>query len=126
MSILKPAPLTQAAFAAFGDVIEMAGHDPITINQGYAQRFNDLAGVDVSMEGGTTNVSLLASRGKGPRHHARSAIHSAVRPSFPCRTARGWYLSVLTFTMRPAIAPSRPAGAKASTMRAMYGTTHCW
>ncbi len=59
MSILKPAPLTQAAFAAFGDVIEMAGHDPITINQGYAQRFNDLAGVDVSMEGGTTNVSLF-------------------------------------------------------------------
>lgn len=56
---LKPTPLTAEAFAPFGDVIEMTGREPITINQGYAQRFNDLANVDVAREGGSTNVSLF-------------------------------------------------------------------
>jgi ureidoglycolate lyase len=59
MRLLSPAPLTREAFAPFGDVIEMEGSASITINQGFAQRFNDLAHVDVSMEGGATNVSLF-------------------------------------------------------------------
>jgi ureidoglycolate lyase len=59
MRLLRPEPLTRPAFMPFGDVIEMAGSSPITINQGFAQRFNDLAHVDVAMEGGSTNVSLF-------------------------------------------------------------------
>ena len=57
--MLRPEPLTRASFAAFGDVIEMEGASHVTINQGFAQRFNDLAQVDVSLEGGATNVSLF-------------------------------------------------------------------
>lgn len=59
MRVIRPEPLTREAFRPFGDVIEMEGTDPITINQGFAQRFNDLAYVDVGTEGGTTNVSLF-------------------------------------------------------------------
>ena len=59
MRLLSPAPLTREAFAPFGDVVEMEGSAPITINQGFAQRFNDLAHVDVTMESGSTNVSLF-------------------------------------------------------------------
>ena len=59
MRLLSPAPLTREAFAPFGDVVEMEGSASITINQGFAQRFNDLAHVDVTMEGGATNVSLF-------------------------------------------------------------------
>ena len=59
MRVVTPEPLTQAAFAQYGEVIDMAGHDSITINQGFAQRFNDLANADVTLEGGTTNVSLF-------------------------------------------------------------------
>jgi ureidoglycolate lyase len=59
MRLLKPLPLSATAFADFGDVIEMEGHASISINQGFAQRFNDLAGIDVAMEAGTTNVSLF-------------------------------------------------------------------
>ena len=59
MRLLSPAPLTREAFAPFGDVIEMEGSASITINQGFAQRFNDLSHVDVAMEGGATNVSLF-------------------------------------------------------------------
>jgi ureidoglycolate lyase len=59
MRHLSTTPLTRAAFAPFGDVIETEGSASITINQGFARRFNDLAPVDVAMEGGATNVSLF-------------------------------------------------------------------
>lgn len=59
MRLLKPERLTRQAFRPFGDVIEMDGRDHFTINQGFAERFNDLASVDVTSEGGTTNVSLF-------------------------------------------------------------------
>lgn len=58
MRLLRPEPLTAEAFAIFGDVVDMAGGKPITINQGFAKRFSDLAAVDVGMDGGSTNVSL--------------------------------------------------------------------
>jgi ureidoglycolate lyase len=59
MRVLRPEPLTAKAFAPFGDVIAMEGAPPFTINQGFAERFNDLANVDVAIEGGSTNVSLV-------------------------------------------------------------------
>lgn len=62
MRNLKPQPLTREAFAPFGGVIEQEGSAPISINQGFAQRFNDLAHVDVSREGGETNVSLFVGQ----------------------------------------------------------------
>ncbi len=59
MRSLSVEPLTREAFRPFGDVIEMDGASHFTINQGFAERFNDLANVDVTMEGGSTNVSLF-------------------------------------------------------------------
>lgn len=59
MRQLRPEPLTREAFRPFGDVIEMEGSTHYTINQGFTERFNDLAFVDVTMEGGATNVSLF-------------------------------------------------------------------
>ncbi len=59
MRLLRPEPLTRQAFRSFGDVIEMESSAHFTINQGFAERFNDLAAVDVMAEGGTTNISLF-------------------------------------------------------------------
>ena len=59
MRTITPEPLTREAFRPFGDVIEMAGSAHFTINQGFAERFNDLAHVDVEAQGGSTNVSLF-------------------------------------------------------------------
>lgn len=59
MRLLSPEPLTREAFRPFGEVIEMEGAAHFTINQGFAERFNDLAHVDVAAEGGVTNVSLF-------------------------------------------------------------------
>ncbi len=62
MMLLTCAPLTADAFAPFGTVIETASVAPISINQGYARRFNDLVPVDVSPEGGLANVSLFVAQ----------------------------------------------------------------
>jgi ureidoglycolate lyase len=59
MRLLSPEPLKREAFRPFGDVIEMEGSAHVTINQGFAERFNDLAHVDVAAEGGSPNVSLF-------------------------------------------------------------------
>lgn len=61
MNQLKPVALTSEAFAAFGDVIaiEYASHYPI--NQGFAERYNDLAQVDVAAERGEVNVSIVTA-----------------------------------------------------------------
>ncbi len=55
-------PLTKQAFKPFGDVIETSGAQIININQNFAQRFNDLAHIDVSHEGGSVNISLVAAK----------------------------------------------------------------
>jgi ureidoglycolate lyase len=57
-------PLTADAFRPFGDVIETAGAAPRTINQGYAQRFNDLCKIDVAQAGGEVNVSLFTANAR--------------------------------------------------------------
>ncbi len=54
--VLRPQPLTAAAFAPFGDVIE-AGTQPRTINSGTTQHFSDLARVEIA-GGGRPQVSI--------------------------------------------------------------------
>ena len=56
---LAAAPLTAAAFAPFGDVIESEGRAHYPINAGTAQRYNDLAKVEVTAAGGRPLISLL-------------------------------------------------------------------
>lgn len=50
--------LTKAGFAPFGDVIEMEGAQHFPINQGFAERFNDLARVDAE----AVNVSIVVAK----------------------------------------------------------------
>jgi ureidoglycolate lyase len=57
-----PSPLTKAAFAPFGDVVESDGAEPVEINQGFATRFNRLAGIDVTAGGAPVNISLFDAR----------------------------------------------------------------
>lgn len=61
MILLEAEPLTRAAFAPFGEVVEYAGAVHFAINQGFAERFNDLARIDTRQQGGETNLSLCNS-----------------------------------------------------------------
>jgi ureidoglycolate lyase len=54
---MKIEALTKAGFAPFGDVIEVEGAQHYPINQGFAERFNDLASVDVK----AANVSIVVA-----------------------------------------------------------------
>ena len=59
MLTLSIAPLTKAGFAPFGEVVETADVKPKLINEGFAERFDDLANIDVATEGGEVNISLF-------------------------------------------------------------------
>lgn len=60
---LPVAPLTAAAFAAYGDVIEASEQaTPRTINGGFALRYHDLAQVDVTNSGGRPAISIFRAR----------------------------------------------------------------
>lgn len=57
-------PLTKAAFASFGEVVETDGAEQFVINQGFAKRVNDLAKVDVAAHGGLVNISIFSARAR--------------------------------------------------------------
>ncbi|MFT3811886.1 MAG: ureidoglycolate lyase [Acidovorax sp.] len=48
---LRVQPLTAAAFADFGDVIDSEGHAPLPINNGMTERYHALARVETGEEG---------------------------------------------------------------------------
>ena len=62
---LKIEPLTRAAFAPFGDVIELEGSRHFTINQGTTERYHDLAGIDVTAGGGRTAFNIFRGQPRG-------------------------------------------------------------
>jgi ureidoglycolate lyase len=60
--IITPKPLTSDAFSAFGDVIEASDKaKSFEINDGFTQRFHDLAHVDVSDDGGHPLINIFRS-----------------------------------------------------------------
>jgi ureidoglycolate lyase len=61
--VLKMEPLTAAAFSPFGDVIEASDTvQHFTINEGYAERYHDLAQVDVASHGGRPIISIFRAK----------------------------------------------------------------
>ena len=60
---LKLQPLTTEAFAPYGDVMEVGGHNTvIPINYGNTERHHNLARVDVADEGGSAIISIFRSQ----------------------------------------------------------------
>jgi len=63
MRELTPEPLTAAAFAPFGAVIEVSDEAvKLEINQGHALRYDRLAEVDVADGGGSGAISLFRAQ----------------------------------------------------------------
>ncbi|CAG9245787.1 Ureidoglycolate lyase [Paraburkholderia unamae] len=62
MHILHMEPLTRAAFAPFGDVIELEGARHFPINGGTTERFHDLAAIDVDEAGGRPIVNVFRAQ----------------------------------------------------------------
>ncbi|MCP9627699.1 ureidoglycolate lyase [Rhodopseudomonas palustris] len=60
--VLIAQPLTAAAFAPFGQVIDTAQVAPRPMNAGMAQRYHDLAAIDVTGDGAQVVVGLVAAQ----------------------------------------------------------------
>jgi ureidoglycolate lyase len=58
---MKVEKLTKENFSLFGEVVEIEGAQHYAINQGFAERFNNLANIDVSTDGGEVNVSIFTA-----------------------------------------------------------------
>jgi ureidoglycolate lyase len=59
---LRSEPLTRSAFAPFGEVIELDGARHYTINDGYAERYHDLARLDVVEAGGRPLLNIFRAK----------------------------------------------------------------
>ena len=59
--VIKPIKITKTNFSAFGDVISSDGVNPMDINAGYAKRFDNLANIDTSKDGGKTIISIFSA-----------------------------------------------------------------
>jgi len=94
-SNLRIETLTRENFAAFGDVIDVAGVNPITINQGFAQRCDGQARIDVTNEGGAVNVSLFTAQPRpAPIEIALMERHPLGSQLFAPMQARPWLVVV--------------------------------
>ena len=56
---IRVEPLTAAAFAPFGDVIEAAGTPTMMINQGTCARYHDVARIDFAGEDARPTISVF-------------------------------------------------------------------
>lgn len=61
---LDPQPLTPEAFAPFGDVLGVETKTPLIINEGFAERFDDLAQISVAGNGGRPRFSLFRAKAR--------------------------------------------------------------
>lgn len=61
MRTLTPEPLTAEAFAPYGQVLDVAGAEQLSINQGQTTRFHDLAEVQFDGEGAKTLINVFRS-----------------------------------------------------------------
>ena len=59
--IVKPIKISRSNFSAYGDLISPDNINPMDINAGYAKRFDNLANVDTSKDGGKTIVSIFSA-----------------------------------------------------------------
>ena len=61
-TMLALQPLDSDAFRPFGDAITADKVTPLSINDGYTERFNDLANIDVAARGGRPLVSIFRTQ----------------------------------------------------------------
>ena len=60
-TIIKPIEITRKNFSIYGDLISSDNIMPININAGYAKRFDNLANINTSRDGGETVVSIFSA-----------------------------------------------------------------
>ena len=58
---ITPKKITKENFAKFGELITTDDIKPISINDGYAKRFDGIANLDTSIDGGETTICIFSA-----------------------------------------------------------------
>ncbi|WP_026202704.1 ureidoglycolate lyase [Bradyrhizobium sp. WSM2793] len=123
MTTLPIEPLTRPAFAPFGEVVETEGLTPLSINQGYAARYNGLANIDVGAEGGHINISwFVASARPAPIAIRLMERHPLGSQLFMPLSGGNWLVVVCTD-------PRTPSSYRAFAANGKQGVNYarnCW
>ena len=59
--IIKPIKINRSNFVLFGDLISTDDINPMDINSGYAKRFDNLADLNTSKDGGRAIISIFSA-----------------------------------------------------------------
>ena len=62
MKVVKAKNITKKIFSKFGQLIDASKKNPISINDGYAKRFDDLINIDVSKDKGRAIISIFNAK----------------------------------------------------------------
>ena len=62
MNVIKAKKITKKNFSKFGQLIDTSKKNPININDGYAQRFDNLINIDASKKKGKAIVSIFKAK----------------------------------------------------------------
>ncbi len=118
---LAAEPLTRAAFAPFGDVIETDGAEHYPINNGTTERYHDLARIDVSEAGGRVLLNIFRGQPVSDNPAALSLMerHPLASQSFVPLAGRRFLVVVA-----PPGAPPSPGDLRAFLARAGQGVNY--
>lgn len=120
MTILGIQPLTRESFAPFGDVIETEGSPHFTINAGFAERFHDLAGVEIDAEGGRPLINIFRGQPRPcPLRLTLMERHPLASQAFFPLDDRDW---IVVVSAGPD--PCRPQALRAFRVRGRQGVNY--
>jgi ureidoglycolate lyase len=117
---LLAVPLSRSAFEPFGDVIETAGDPPSPINQGWAERYHDLAQIDVTAAGGRPLVDLVRTRPRTPPMSIKMVERHALGSQAFVPLARARFIVVVG----PADATPKPSDLRAFITNGQQGVNY--
>ena len=122
---LKIEMLTRQAFAPFGEVIEIEGAHHYPINQGFAERFHDLARIDTGTQNGETIVSIFRGKPR-PRPIEISLVerHPLGSQAFYPLQDRDWL--VVVATAEGALSPTTLRAFRASGRQGVNYARNVW
>ena len=62
MKVIKAKNITKKNFSKFGQLIDTSKKNPISINDGYAKRFDDLINIDTAKKKGKAIISIFKAK----------------------------------------------------------------
>jgi ureidoglycolate lyase len=108
MRRLEIETLTKKAFTPFGEVIEIAGAHHYAINQGFAERYHDLAHIDATAGAGEAIISLFRGKPRPlPIEIAFVERHPLGSQAFYPLQDRDWLIVVADSRLPPSAATLR-------------------